>query len=136
MRRNLALIGVFLICEIVIAQSQAPANSESTSSGASGQSSNEHIQRAKEKGIKAPKVKYWRDPKMPKNVKGMDGKTVVLWCVIGSDGLPHDIKVARVLQPDMDEAAVEAVKDWRFAPATKAGKPVPVQINIEVVFQP
>jgi TonB family protein len=35
----------------------------------------------------------------------------------------------------LDEAAVEAVKTWRFAPATKDGKPVLTCIELPVRFQ-
>jgi len=34
----------------------------------------------------------------------------------------------------LDEKAIEAVKKWRFVPAMKDGKPVAVQVNVEVNF--
>jgi TonB family protein len=34
----------------------------------------------------------------------------------------------------LDEKAVEAVQKWKFEPATKDGKPVPVELAIEVDF--
>ena len=36
----------------------------------------------------------------------------------------------------LDENAIEAVKQWRFEPAMKDGKPVAVEINVEVTFHP
>ncbi len=60
--------------------------------------------------------------------------TVVLWLVVGPDGKPRDIRVARTLGLGLDEKAIEAVKNWRFEPAYKDGKPVAVQINVEVNF--
>src|SRR5665213_4339129 len=36
----------------------------------------------------------------------------------------------------LDEKAVEAVKQYRFKPAMEGGKPVPVELNIEVNFRP
>jgi TonB family protein len=35
----------------------------------------------------------------------------------------------------LDEKAIEAVKQWRFAPARKDGKPVPVAVDVEVNFR-
>lgn len=59
----------------------------------------------------------------------------VLWVIVGTDGRAHNIKVARTLGHGLDEKAMEAVKRWIFEPATKDGKPVSVQINIEVTFR-
>jgi TonB family protein len=60
--------------------------------------------------------------------------TCVLWLVVGADGRPHDIKVRRTLGLGLDEKAVEAVKQWRFKPAMKDGKPVAVEISVQVDF--
>ena len=60
--------------------------------------------------------------------------TVVLWLVVGSDGKPRDIQVLRTLGLGLDEKAIEAVRNWRFEPAMKDGKPVAAQINVEVNF--
>ena len=60
---------------------------------------------------------------------------VVLWMVVGVDGRAHDITVARSLGHGLDEQAVKAVQKWRFEPAKRKGKPVPVQINVEVKFR-
>ena len=66
------------------------------------------------------------------------GKTTVAEIrslIVGSDGLPRDIRVGRSLSPEFDESAIDAVKKWKFAPATKDGKPVAVEINIEINFK-
>jgi len=60
--------------------------------------------------------------------------TDVLWLIVGPDGLPRNIQVARPLGMGLDEKAVEAVSTWKFDPATKGGEPVAVQINVEVSF--
>ncbi len=86
-------------------------------------------------GVSAPKAIYSPDPEYSeeaRKVKHMG--TVVLWLVVGPDGKPRDIRVARTLGLGLDEKAIEAVKNWRFEPALKDGKPVAVQVNVEVNF--
>jgi periplasmic protein TonB len=83
-----------------------------------------------------PRLTYSPDPKYPKKAhKPHNQDTVVLWLIVGSDGLPHDMKVERSLSAEFDEAAMDAVKKWKFEPATKDGEPVAAKINIEVVFR-
>ena len=60
---------------------------------------------------------------------------MILSAIIGSDGRPRDLRVARSLGMGLDEKAMEAVNKWRFAPAMKDGYPVAVQVNIEVIFR-
>lgn len=60
--------------------------------------------------------------------------TVVLAAIIGDDGTVKATKVVRSVTPDLDAKAVDAVKAWKFKPAMKEGKPVAVQVNVEVNF--
>jgi TonB family protein len=55
--------------------------------------------------------------------------------IVGTDGNPRDIKVVKSLGNALDEKAMNAVKTWKFEPATKDGVPVAVQIRIEVDFR-
>jgi TonB family protein len=48
---------------------------------------------------------------------------------------PTDIKISRSLGLGLDEKAIEAVKQWRFKPAFKDGKPIAMRITTEVVFR-
>jgi TonB family protein len=59
----------------------------------------------------------------------------VLKLIVGADGKPRDIRVIRSLGMGLDEKAMAAVSQWTFAPATKDGMPVPVQISVQVVFK-
>lgn len=81
----------------------------------------------------APKAIYFPDPAPPRRENPKN--PVVLWMVIGVDGKPHDIKVARTVDKAFDNAAIEAVRQWRFRPATCEGQPVETQINVEVTFR-
>ena len=62
-------------------------------------------------------------------------RTDALSMPIGADGKPRDIRVQRGLGMGLDQKAMEAVKQWRFDPATKDGRPVAVQISVEVSFK-
>jgi TonB family protein len=86
-------------------------------------------------GIVAPKVLEKEDPVYPDKEKSakVEGK-VVLNLVVGTDQRAHDIKVTKSVTPALDASAVSAVSNWRFQPATKNGKPVPVRSVIEVNF--
>lgn len=87
-------------------------------------------------GVSAPKALYAPDPEYSEEArKAKYQGTCVLWLVVGPDGRPRDIKVARTLGLGLDEKAIEAVKTWKFEPALKDGKPVAVQINVEVSFR-
>ncbi len=87
-------------------------------------------------GVSAPKKIYDPDPEYSEEArKAKYQGTCVLYVVIGPDGKPRDIRVSRTLGLGLDEKAIEAVKTWRFEPATKDGKPVAVAINIEVDFR-
>jgi len=87
-------------------------------------------------GVSAPKAIYAPDPEYSEEArKAKFQGTCVLWLVVGPDGKPRDIKVYRTLGMGLDEKAIEAVKQWKFEPAMKDGKPVAVQINVEVSFR-
>lgn len=87
-------------------------------------------------GVSAPRTLYAPDPEYSEEArKAKYQGTVVLWMVVGADGRPRDIRVARTLGMGLDEKALEAVRTWRFEPARKDGQPVAVQINVEVIFR-
>jgi TonB family protein len=87
-------------------------------------------------GVSAPRPLFTPDPEYSEEArKSKYQGVVVLWLVIGSDGRPHEIKVARPLGMGLDEKAIEAVRTWSFEPAKKDGQPVAVQMNVEVSFR-
>jgi len=54
--------------------------------------------------------------------------------VVGKDGRPYNIRVGQSLGMGLDEQAIEAVRNWRFRPATFNGQPVATQIAVQVDF--
>ncbi len=86
-------------------------------------------------GVSAPRAIFAPDPDYSEEArKAKYQGTCVLWLVVGPDGRPRDIHVSRTLGLGLDEKAMEAVKTWKFEPAMKDGKPVAVQISVEVTF--
>lgn len=55
--------------------------------------------------------------------------------VIGPDGVPEEIAVARPIGFGLDENAVKAIRAAKFEPAEKDGKPVPVMLDLVVQFR-
>ena len=96
----------------------------------------EAIGTLKDPSVKAPRALYTPDPQYSKSArkKKIQG-TVTLSTVIGIDGRTRDVKVVKSLEPSLDANAIEAVKTWKFAPATKDGRPVAVQMRLSVDYQ-
>ena len=59
--------------------------------------------------------------------------TVVLLAVIGKDGTVEDVRVERGL-PVLAQAAIEAVKQWRYRPYLLNGEPVEVDSQVTINF--
>jgi protein TonB len=62
--------------------------------------------------------------------------TVLLQCVVKADGSVGDVQVVRSLDSafGLDQEAIKAARQWRFAPGTRLGEPVPVLVTIELTF--
>lgn len=66
---------------------------------------------------------------------GVEG-LVVLEATVDEQGrVGRDIKVVRRLGQGCDEAAVAAVRQWRFRPATRDGRPIKVRRIFPILFQ-
>jgi len=86
-------------------------------------------------GVSAPKAIFAPDPEYSEEArKAKYQGTVVLSLIVGSDGVPRDIKIARSVGLGLDEKAIETVKTWKFEPGTKDGKAVATYATIEVAF--
>lgn len=83
-----------------------------------------------------PKVISRVEPVYPEVAKksGISG-VVILELTIKEDGSVSDVRVLKPLPLGLDQAAVDAVRQWRFEPATKEGKPVEVAFNITINFK-
>lgn len=88
-------------------------------------------------GVTLPSVVKTVHPEYTKEAKEarIQG-TVLLDCVVLTDGKVGNVSVTRSLDSKLglDQAAVEAAKQWQFKPGTKDGKPVAVRVAIELTF--
>jgi protein TonB len=55
--------------------------------------------------------------------EGIEGK-LKLKIVVGADGSVLSVEILASVSPELDAAAVAAVKQWRFRPAMACGKPI------------
>ncbi len=60
---------------------------------------------------------------------------VDLWVVVDANGVPSEVDIYRHLAPGLDASAVQAVKQWRFAPATKNNQAIAVGQMIRINFR-
>jgi periplasmic protein TonB len=77
-------------------------------------------------------------PKYPSRaLRRGDRGTVLIRAQVGVDGVPSDVTVSQTSgSRDLDRAAVEAVRRWRFRPAMSGELPVSASVNIPINFQP
>ena len=59
---------------------------------------------------------------------------MILEAVLGVDGVAREVRVLRSI-PLLDEAALEAVRQWQFTPTLLNGEAVPVVLTVTVVFR-
>ncbi len=58
---------------------------------------------------------------------------VILEATIDETGVVRDVKVLRSI-PMLDQAAIDAVKRWRYTPTKLNGVPVPILLTVTVTF--
>ncbi len=87
-------------------------------------------------GVSAPVPIYKPEPPYTGEARAakLEG-TNVSSVVIDDSGKVADIQVVRSLDKGLDESAMQTLRTWRFKPAMKEGKPVPVRVVVEVSFR-
>jgi len=87
-------------------------------------------------GVTAPTLLFKKEPEYSEEArKAKYQGTVLLYIEVDPSGRATNIKVSRSLGLGLDEKAIEAVKQWKFKPGYKDGKPVTVAATIEVNFR-
>ena len=93
-------------------------------------------EQAASQGDRKPRLLSHTEPRYTDDAraKGIEGN-VLLGFTIDSNGVPQSIQVKRSLYPSLDQAAIEAVRDWRFSPAMKNGQVVSMWVESEINFR-
>lgn len=96
--------------------------------------------RACEAGVTAPKLAKEVRPNYPadefhKRAVGDRSPVVVfLQALVGADGRVTACRTGYAPSASFRDAAEKAVKQWRFAPATRNGSAVPVIVEVQMTF--
>jgi TonB family protein len=80
--------------------------------------------------LREVKADYTEDARQ----RGISG-AVVLEIVVRRDGSVGDVKLLQGLAGGLNERAMQAVRQWRFAPAHRQGAPVDVIVEVAVEFK-
>jgi protein TonB len=84
--------------------------------------------------IHAPKLAYRVAPEYPQLARDARvGGMVIVEAQVGTDGRVKVVKVLRGI-PLLDEAAVEAVRQWRYQPLLLNGEPTQFILTVTVLF--
>jgi TonB family protein len=85
--------------------------------------------------VTAPVLTYSVDAEFSKKAKDAKYQGVsVVSLVVDAHGMPRHVHTIRKLGMGLDEKAIEAVRQYKFEPGKRNGKPVAVAITIEVNF--
>jgi TonB family protein len=86
-------------------------------------------------GVSAPVVIHSVEPEFTDDARRANYQgSVSIKLIVDSQGNPQDVRLASHLGMGLDEKAIEAVRQYKFRPATYQGHPVSVQIVIDVDF--
>lgn len=87
-------------------------------------------------GIVAPRLLHEERPVYTEQARrqGVEGD-VLIELVVRSDGTVGNVRLLRRLGHGLDEQALQAVRQWRFAPAERLGEPVDVLVEVAVEFR-
>ena len=76
-------------------------------------------------------------PKYPKiSLRRKEAGTVLLALTVTAEARAKDVRVLKTSgYPRLDKAALDAVKDWRFIPAKRLGRPVDADYELPIHFK-
>ena len=123
MRRRLALLLLLIVILVALDGFAQAGGAKGTSTDSLVSSAFDRRQyKNAEDGVRVGRALEVPDPEYAEKARrrGIQG-TIVLAIAINKNGEIDKVKVIQRLDPELDQAAVDAVKRWRFAPAEKDG---------------
>lgn len=86
--------------------------------------------------VQAPVVVTRVEPRYPEDYRrARVSGLVVLEAAVSEAGAIENVGILKSLAPGMDMAALDAVRQWKFKPATQDGKPVASLFNLTINFK-
>ena len=88
-------------------------------------------------GVESPTILFEKKPDYTADAMRLKVQGIVeVEAIVETDGTVGQVRIVRSLDDrwGLDQKALEAVRQWRFRPGTRQGKPVPVLVNIELTF--
>jgi len=139
-RQNAVMVALSLgqISEAVKVRGAKPANGSMTAGTPEAAPSGRAPQRIPVGGnVQPAKLLSQVPPVYPANLKqqGIAG-TVMLRAIISKTGEPlNPVVINTTVHPGLAQAALEAVRQWRYQPTLLNGQPVEIVTNIDVTFE-
>jgi TonB family protein len=87
-------------------------------------------------GVVAPSLLFEREAEFSDEARRQKYQGIcMVGLIVDTHGNPQNVHIIRALGMGLDEKAIEAIRQYRFKPGTKDGKPVPVAIAVRVDFR-
>jgi TonB family protein len=90
------------------------------------------------KGVTPPRIVHSVEAQLSDEARGLNGamgSLAFLSLIVDASGIPQDLCLIKSAGYGLDANAANAVRQYKFDPAIKDGKPVPTRITIEVDFR-
>lgn len=89
-------------------------------------------------GVVAPKLIHVIDvaTESPSPFNYAGPRIVVVGMIVGTDGVPTDLKIVQSAGPLVDKDVLAAVSQYRFKPGTVSDQPVAIPLNLSINLVP
>jgi len=85
--------------------------------------------------VKSPKLVHYVEPAFsPRSKEAYVEGTVKLSTIVTKAGDATNPQVLSGLNAEEDRTAIEALRQWKFEPGTRNGRPVNVRVTVEINF--